>query len=78
MTRLRMPEKKSCKRGDRMRSSPAVELKAHASSSQVPLVMSVPRITEDCPVDMVNAVNVAPGLVANPAMSSIPLPIVCS
>src|SRR5712691_11460919 len=73
-----MPEKKSCKRGLRMRSSPAVALNAHAASIHVPFVMSVPRTVKLCPVLAVSAVNVAPGLVANPATASIARPIVCS
>src|SRR5216684_2208128 len=57
-----------------MRSSPAVALNAHAASSHVPLVMSVPRTVKLCPVLAVSAVNVAPGLVAKPATTSIARP----
>src|SRR5258708_1164167 len=53
-----------------MRNSPAVALKAHVDSSHVFLSVLVPRITADRPVDMVNVVKVAPGLVANPAITS--------
>jgi len=64
------------KRGDLITNSPACRAeKPHADASHVFLLVSVPRTVKLVFVLGVNVVSVAPGLVANPATSSIARPI---